>query len=194
MGKLIVSTYTTLDGVIQPLDWLTEKQEPAARAERGSYVREQLFEADALVLGRETFEIFATVWPSRTAADDGPGEEGFNDRINAMPKYVASTTLHGSLDWNGTVLDQNVPAAVERLKQEYEGSLLMYGCGRLARTLLEHGLIDQCHFWIYPVVRGHGTRLFGDGTTIHMEQISARHFDSGFSIVTCEPRHAGHQP
>ncbi len=89
MRKVIVSTYATLDGVIQPLDWSFEFR----GEERGKYARDLLFDADVLLMGRETYEIFAAVWPTRSASDDGPGEAGLTDRINSMPKYVASTTL-----------------------------------------------------------------------------------------------------
>ena len=100
MRKIIVSTYVTLDGVIQPLHWPMHSQDPASLEERGIYARDLLFEADALLMGRETYQIFAEVWPSRTAADDDPGAAGLTDRINSLPKYVASSTLSEPLSWN----------------------------------------------------------------------------------------------
>jgi dihydrofolate reductase len=187
MRKLIVSTYVTLDGVIQPLDWSAQSSSPAAREERGRYAREMLFAADALLLGRETYEIFAQVWPTRTAADDGPGEAGFTDRINRLPKYVASTTLREPLAWNATLLADDIPAAVAELKQQPGQALLMYGCGDLARTLCEHDLIDEFHFWVYPVVRGSGTRLFGGGLTADLHLVETRAFGAGFAVLTCQP-------
>src|SRR5436305_12724377 len=89
MRKVIVSVYTTLNGVMSPVDWPV----PYASEERGKYAHDLLFEADALVLGRETYEIFAAVWPKRTTADDGPGEAGSADRINSIAKYVVATAL-----------------------------------------------------------------------------------------------------
>jgi dihydrofolate reductase len=156
MRKLVVSTYTTLDGVIQPLDWSGQDHSLEAQEERGAYARELLFSADALLLGRETYEIFAEAWSSRTSADDGPGEAGCVDRINSLPKHVASTTLREPLAWNATLLQGDIPAAVSKLKDQPGQTIMMYGCGQLARTLLEHGLIDEFLFWVYPVVRGAG--------------------------------------
>jgi dihydrofolate reductase len=188
MRKLIVSTYVTLDGVIQPLDWSAQSSSPAAREERGRYARDMLFAADALLLGRETYEVFAAVWPSKTAADDGPGEAGLIDRINRLPKYVASTTLREPLAWNATLLADDVPAEVAKLKQQPGQAILMYGCGDLARTLLEHDLIDEFRFWVYPVVRGSGTRLFGEGTTADLRLVETRAFGAGFAVLTCQPK------
>jgi dihydrofolate reductase len=188
MRKLIVSTYVTLDGVIQPIDWSGQSTEEADQEERGAYAREALFEADALILGRETYEIFAEVWPTRTTADDGPGEAGSSDRINSMPKYVASRTLSEPLAWNATLLPEDVPAAVKKLKQEPGGPILMYGCGELARTLHEHALVDEYRFWVYPVVRGEGSRLFTEGLEADLELVDTRVFSSGFVVMTCRPR------
>ncbi|HEY7036353.1 MAG TPA: dihydrofolate reductase family protein [Thermomicrobiales bacterium] len=188
MRKVIVSTYVTLDGVIQPLDWSAEYPSQVSREERGQYARDLLFNADALLLGRETYEIFAQVWPTRTAADDGPGEAGSTDRINSLPKYVASTTLQEPLAWNNsTLLKGDVPEEVARLKQQPGQSIIMYGCGELARTLLEHDLIDEFLFWVYPVVRGSGTRLFGGATRADLRLVETRAFGAGFAVLTCQP-------
>jgi dihydrofolate reductase len=188
MRNLVVSTYTTLDGVIQPLDWSGQNHSLDAQQERGAYARELLFSADALLLGRETYEIFAEAWSSRTAADDGPGEAGCVDRINSLPKYVASTTLVEPLAWNATLLQGDIPAAVSKLKDQPGQTIMMYGCGQLARTLLEHGLIDEFLFWVYPVVRGSGTRLFTDGANADLELLESRSFKAGFAVFTCRPK------
>jgi dihydrofolate reductase len=188
MRKLVVSTYTTLDGVIQPLDWSGQNQSLSAQEERGSYARDLLLSADALLLGRETYEIFAEAWGSRTSADDGPGEAGSVDRINSMPKFVASTTLREPLAWNASLLQGDIPSEVARLKDQPGGSLLMFGCGQFARSLLEHGLIDEFLFWVYPVVRGSGTRLFTDGVSADLELVDTRTFESGFTLFTCRPK------
>jgi len=188
MRKLIVSTYVTLDGVIQPLDWSGQLSSRSALEERGAYARDMLFAADALLMGRETYEIFAGAWSSRTAADDGPGEEGFIDRINSLPKYVASTTLTEPLTWNSTLLSADVTAEVAALKEQPGQAILMYGCGRLARTLLEHDLIDEFHFWVYPVVRGSGTRLFEGDISADLHLVETRVFSSGFTVMSCRPK------
>ena len=106
MRKVVVEVYTSLDGVIQPLDWMPPSE--TGREERGNYARDQLFASDALLIGRETYEIFANTWPSRTAADEGPGEAGYVDRINRLPKFVASRTLKEPLAWNATLLKGDV--------------------------------------------------------------------------------------
>lgn len=190
MRKIIVSTYVTLDGVIQPIDWSAQSQDPASAEERGNYARDLLFEADALLMGRETYHIFANVWPTRSTADDGPGEAGSSDRINSLPKYVASTTLTEPLSWNATLIKGDVPQEVARLKEQPGQSIVMYGCGQLAKTLFEHDLIDEFRFWVYPVVRGRGTRLFEDGVDSDLELVETKVFSGGFVILTCRPKKA----
>jgi dihydrofolate reductase len=183
--KVVVSVYASLDGVIQPLDWIPPSE--SGREERGTYARDLLFAADALLLGRETYEIFAQTWPARTAADEGPGEAGYVERINRLPKYVASTTLREPLAWNATLLTGDVTAAVARLKREPGQDILMYGCGELARTLMQHDLIDEYRLWVYPVVVGAGTRLFGGEGTARLKLVEATRFRAGFAILTCQP-------
>jgi len=188
MKKIIVSTYVTLDGVIQPIDWSAEHPDPAAAEERGKYARDLIFEADTLLMGRETYEIFAEVWPTRTAADDGPGEAGSSDRINSLPKYVTSSTLTEPLAWNATLIKGDVPQEVARLKEQPGTNIVMYGCGQLAKTLLEHNLIDEFRFWVYPVVRGKGTRLFEDAVNADFELVDTKVFRGGFVVLTCRPK------
>jgi dihydrofolate reductase len=184
MRKVVVSVYTSLDGVIQPLDWMPPSE--GGREERGNYARDMLFASDALLLGRETYEIFAKTWPSRTAADDGPGEAGFIDRINSLPKFVASTTLKEPLAWNATLLKGDVAKAVAKLKQQPGQDILMLGCGALARTLMQHNLIDEYRFWVYPVVAGEGTRLLGDSKAA-LKLVDTKTFSAGFVVLTCQP-------
>jgi dihydrofolate reductase len=184
MRNVIVSVYTSLDGVIQPLDWMPPSE--SGSEERGRYARDQLFASDALLMGRETYEVFAETWPARTAADDGPGEAGYIDRINSLPKFVASTTLKEPLAWNTTLIKGDVANEVARLKQQPGQNILMYGCGRLARTLMEHDLIDEYQFWVYPVVVGEGTRLF-EGVRATLKLVDTKTFSAGFTILTCRP-------
>ena len=185
MRKVVVSVYTSLDGVIQPLDWMPPSE--TGREERGRYARDLLFTADALLLGRETYEIFANTWPSRSAADEGPGEAGSVDRINSLPKFVASRTLKEPLAWNATLIKGDVAQAVARLKQQPGRDIVMYGCGELARTLMQHDLIDEYQFWVYPVVVGEGTRLFGGGSNATLKLVDTKTFSAGFVILTCRP-------
>ena len=185
MGKLVVSTYVTLDGVMQPKDWTGRY----SHEDHGRHAREVLFASDALVMGRETYEIFEPVWSSRTAADEEPGEEGYVDRINGMPKFVASTTLEEPLNWNNsTLIEGDVVDAVSRLKERFRGNVLMYGCGPLARTLTQHGLLDEFQMMIYPVIWGDGERLFnGLGNGTYLALVDTKVFGSGVVILTYEP-------
>ncbi len=191
MRKIISSTYVTLDGVIQPLDWSGQNSDPTATEERNIYARELLFSADALIMGRGTYEGFAAYWPNQTAASDGPGAEGLTERINTLPKYVASTTLSGPLLWNSTLIEGDVAQEVAKLKQQPGKDIVMYGCGQLARTLLDHGLIDEFRFWVFPVVRGGGSRLFQDGFSADLELVGTQVFSTGFVVLTCRPKSNG---
>jgi dihydrofolate reductase len=154
--KLVESTFVTLDGVISdPQVWGGGKYWDE---EYMRHAGEFLFAADALLLGRETYEGFAAVWPDRPS-------NPYTDRINALPKYVASRTLRQA-EWNASVIEGDVAARVAELKRQPGADILKFGTGELDRTLLEHGLIDELHLWIFPVVAGKGRRLLeGIGTT-----------------------------
>jgi len=143
--------------------------------------------SDALLLGRMTYEGFAASWPSRTAADDGPDEAGYVDRITSMPTLVASSTLQEPLAWNATLRKGDVATEVAWLKQQPGHNILMCGCGELVRMLMQHDLIDAYQFWVYPVVVGGGTRLFGDGSIVTLKLVDTRMFSAGVAVLTCQP-------
>jgi dihydrofolate reductase len=171
--KVITSVYATLDGYIDnPQNWSLKYWDD----EHGEYASGLLRGSDALLMGRATYEGFAASWPSVT------GE--FADRINAMPKYVASTTLGGELGWNATVLEGDVVRAVAELKRQPGGDLLMYGTGRLTDTLMEHGLLDEYHIWVCPVVIGQGDPLFRPGTRAELTHAGTTTFGSGVVVLT----------
>jgi dihydrofolate reductase len=187
MRKVVVSVYTTLNGVMSPVDW----RFPYVSEERGRYARDLLFEADALVMGRETYEGFSAVWPNRTAADDGPGETGFIDRINSLPKYVVSTTLN-HLTWNNShLIREHVAEEVANMKQQEGLNILLYGAGPVAHTLMQHGLIDEVRVWMYPLVTGvteKSKRLFDDATDVPLLKLmETRAFDSGVVVLSYRP-------
>jgi dihydrofolate reductase len=187
MRNVIVSVYTTLNGVMSPVDW----RFPYVSEERGKYARDLLFEADALVMGRETYEGFSAVWPNRTAAEDDPGAEGFVDRINSLPKYVVSTTLH-HLPWNNSHLIRgNVAEEVANMKRQEGLNILLYGAGPVAHTLMQHGLIDEVRVWVYPLITGvteKSKRLFEDATDIPLlKLVETRAFDSGVVVLSYQP-------
>ena len=187
MRKIIVSTYTTLDGVIQPIDWSMQSHDPASAEERGAYARDLLFEADALLLGRETFEIFADVWPTRTAADDDPGADGATDRINSMPKYVVSTTLTSASAWrNSTLIKDNVIEEVRALKAQPGKNISIDGSSVLVHALAQHDLVDEYSLLVYPVVLGGGKKLFPEGARRNLRLIDSHAFPSGVVLLRYE--------
>ncbi len=178
MRKLVESTFVTLDGAIDnPQNWGS----PYWDDEHNDYARKLLWEADALLLGRKTYEGFAEAWPQRAGADD------YADRINAMPKHVASRTLEDTT-WNATVLDGDPAEAVASLKEQPGENLLKFGTGELDRTLLEHKLVDEFHFWIFPVLAGGGQRLIDGIATTHLELLDTTTFGSGIVVHVLAPK------
>ena len=179
MGKLIVSTGMTVDGVIDQTDrWFIGEGEHADQS------HEQLLATEAFVLGRETYQGLARVWPTMT------DERGFADRVNALPKFVASRTLTGPLEWNATLIDGDVAEGVRELKRRYRGYLASYGCGELARYLCEHGLVDEVRITVYPTVLGAGVRPFGDGPPVKLTLTGTTMYRSGVALLTYRPEAA----
>jgi dihydrofolate reductase len=163
MGKIIITTNASLDGVVQDPDgqegfkhggWFTR----SGGADLAAWTRHETDEtlrAEALLLGRRSDEWFGARWaPSR------PGE--FADRLNSLPKYVVSSTLQDPAWTNVTVLKGDVVEEVTRLKQEVDGDIVVYASYQLGRTLLEHDLVDELRLFVFPVVVGAGERLFGE--------------------------------
>ena len=164
MGKIIVSTNSSLDGVVQDPDgrdgfalggWF-DLVVGEDRAEWAGYFAKEALGADALLLGRTTDAWFAERWLSRT------GE--WADRLNSLPKYIVSSTLVDP-DWtNSTVIKGDVVTEVSKLKQELDGDIVVPGSRQLVRTLMEHGLVDELRLLVYPVVLGAGERLFDEAS------------------------------
>jgi|SRR3954467_1426253 dihydrofolate reductase len=165
MGKLVVTEFITLDGVIEDPGG-SEKTEHGGWAfqfERGDegdkFKVEELAASDAQLLGRVTYDGFAAAWPSM---EETTGD--FGKKMNAMPKFVVSTTLDNA-EWNNTeIIRKDVPDEVARIKQQFEGDILVAGSARLAQSLFEHDLVDELHLMVYPVLLGRGKRLFADGS------------------------------
>ncbi len=184
MGRLIVSAQLTVDAVLDQVEgWYAPDAETDARG------LDQLRAADALLLGRRTYEHFAAAWPGIT------GPPGFPELMNGLPKYVASRTLSGPLRWNATLLaGDDVAAEVRKLKQRLAGDLLSYGCGELAAGLAAAGLVDEIRFWVYPVVWGDGVRAFDGGDPpVRMRLIGATAFRAGVTLLRYQPAVAGGQ-
>jgi dihydrofolate reductase len=167
MGKLVVTEFVTLDGVAQSPgapdddrdgDFDLGGWQAPLLGDEADALFEQAQTMDALLLGRETYEIFAGYWP--TAPDEIP----FTRLLNAVPKYVASRTLTDPLSWSGTtVVGEPIGESVAALRQRHE-EVHVIGSIDLVQSLLRLGLVDRLELWSYPVVLGRGKRLFGDGT------------------------------
>lgn len=150
MRKVVLSEFITLDGVIENPRWTLQ----FFSDEAGKFKLDELFASDMLLLGRVTYEGFAEAWPTMT------DEQGFADRMNSLPKAVATRTLT-DLTWNATPLGDDVVAEVKNLKEEDgDGDILIGGSGKFARTLMEADLIDEYRLMVYPIVLGYGQRLF----------------------------------
>jgi dihydrofolate reductase len=173
MSKLNLSTTMTVDGVIDVAEWYV------AGGEHDRAAREQFEQSAAMLLGRKTYEGLAAYW----LAETGP----WADLINPMPKYVASRTLQGSLDWNATVIEGELAEGVRKLKEELDGDLFMSGCGELARNLLAAGLIYELTFWIHPAVWGRGERPFHGDQQARLELVGSETFDSGVTLLRYTP-------
>jgi dihydrofolate reductase len=178
MRKLIESTFVTLDGVISsPHVW----GPPYWNEEHNEYAGKLLFAADALLLGRETYQGFAQSWPARTG-------DPYADRINSLPKYVASTTLKDADAWNGTLIQGDVATAVAELKRQPGENILKFGTGELDRTLIAHDLVDEFHFWTFPTIAGSGDRLLDGLDVTHLKLLETTRFESGIVVLTYGPK------
>jgi dihydrofolate reductase len=186
MRRVVAAEYLSLDGV-------TEDPGPAGEYEHRGWTvpywnddiskwqTDQLFASDALLLGRVTWEEFVASWPLRSG-------DPFTDRMNSLPKFVASTTLDESLEWNSTLLKGDVADAVGKLKEEPGEDLLIYGSGALVNTLMPHNLIDEYRLMIYPLVLGRGRRFFRDGndkTALALKRTETA--STGVTMLVCEP-------
>jgi dihydrofolate reductase len=169
MSKVVVSEFVTLDGVFEDPGGAEafDRGGWAFRFERGSegdrFKLDEVLEADAMLLGRKTYEGFAAAWPGRT------DEVGFADKMNAMPKYVVSSTLTDPAWETSTVIADL--GEVARLRERHEGGLLVAGSGQLVRALVEHDLVDELRLMVFPTVLGAGRRLFGDGEARSFELV-----------------------
>ncbi len=185
MGKIVISTNVSLDGVVQDPDgkegfrlggWFVQfgGQDLEAWA-KVSF--EEALGTEALLLGRRSDEWFAERWLSR----DGE----WADRLNSLPKYVVSSTLEDPRWSNSTVLTGDVVDTVSKLKQELEGEIVVYGSYQLGRTLMEHDLVDELRLVVFPVVLGAGERLFGETSDKKsMRLVDAKTIGDGLAFLT----------
>jgi dihydrofolate reductase len=174
MRKIINSAFISLDGVTtDPSSWATfdpDSGEDAAQA---------LQALDGMLMGRGTYEYFAKVMPEQT----GP----YADAINAIRKYVFSSTLENA-EWNNsTIIRDDVVTAVTELKQQNGGDLMMYGYGRLSRTLLKHHLVDEIRFSVHPVLAEGSEPGRGNATTLPLNLLAATPSPNGVVALTYQP-------
>jgi len=179
MRRVIAYEYLTLDGVMEaPEKW----QFPYITDDVAELIKVQILEADAVLLGRTTYEIFADSWPSRTN-----NEFGVADKLNSMPKYVVSRTLQTAEWHNSTVIKGDIAKGVAGLKEQPGGIISVIGSGKLVEALMQHALIDEYHLMIHPVVLGSGQRLFPDGTHAALRLIETKTLSSGVVLLRYEP-------
>ena len=181
MGRLVNSTYLSLDGVVQHAEsWTFDYRTDDA----AQYSHELLFGSDALLMGRHTYDIFAGHWPSVT--DD----TGFADRMNTLPHYVISEALTEPSWANTTVVSRrDAHDAVKQLKDEV-GAVLQYGFGPVTTDLLSAGLVDELQFWLHPLLVGatNSADLIAHTTPeARLELSDLRRFASGLLILTYQP-------
>jgi dihydrofolate reductase len=186
MGRIVVTEFVSLDGVMEAPGggedfkyggWTFEID----RGEEGNKFKlDEALDAEALLLGRRTYEGFAAAWPSMK------GE--FADKFNNMPKYVVSSTLTEP-EWNNsTVLKGDVVDEVSRLRQGPDGDIVVHGSAQLVQTLVEHGLVDELRLMVFPVILGSGKRLFGDTSDKKgLRLTDSKTVGDGVAILTYEP-------
>jgi dihydrofolate reductase len=186
VGRIVVTEFVSLDGVMEDPGgsenfrhggWSFE----ISRGDEGDRFKlEETRASDALLLGRVTYEGFASAWP--------PREGEFADKFNTMPKYVVSSTLQEP-EWNNsTVLQGDVKEAVSKLKREHEGDIVVHGSARLVQELLEHDLVDELRLMVFPVVLGSGKRLFGESSDKKpLRLVDSKVVGDGVGILIYEP-------
>jgi dihydrofolate reductase len=183
LRKVVAAAFLSLDGVMEsPEKW----HFPYFNDEMGQAVGKSFAAADAMLLGRVNYEEWAAFWPGQD-----PEEDPMAAQMNAIQKYVVSTTLEEPLSWqNSTLINENVAEEIARLKQGEGGDIVISGSGALVRSLLQYALLDELKLMIHPVVVGGGKRLFEDGGEQKaLELVESKTFETGVLYVTYRPTH-----
>jgi dihydrofolate reductase len=186
MGRIVVTEFVSLDGVMEDPGGAEDFKYGGwsfefARGDEGDQFKlDEALEAEALLLGRVTYEGFAEAWPSRS------GE--FADKFNSMPKYVVSSTLEDPEWTNSTVLDGDIGEAASKVRQEHEGDIVVHGSAQLAQALLEQDLVDELRLMVFPVVLGSGKRLFAETSAKKpLRLVDSRAVGDGVAILIYQP-------
>ena len=183
MGKLIITNAISLNGAFEapsppPGGWLVLDSGSLGAA------LEMWQAADAMVMGRKTYEGLAAVWPQLASV---PGYEAFAQRMNGMPKYVASRTLRAPLTWNATLLEGDPADRLNALKREHHGHLIVTGAGELAHHLLARGVVDELRFGVSPFLWPTGPRIFERLGAVRLELVGTTTFPSGVVQLRYRP-------
>lgn len=196
MARLVVVEMVSLDGVMQAPGSPDEDRSggfehggwamPYFDEVAGEEAGKSMAETGAFLFGRKTYEIMAAHWPNQ------PHEDMFSQVLNSLPKYVASTTLAEPLAWSGSsLLKGDVAQAVAALKEEQVGNIVVLGSGQLARTLMEHDLVDEYGLTIHPLLLGPGKRLFGEaGGMRTLRLVDSKATSTGVILATYRPEGA----
>lgn len=186
MMRVVVSEFVTLDGVFEDPGGVEgfEHGGWAFGYERGAdgdrFKLDEILEADALLLGRVTYEAFAAAWPTRT---DG---SGFADKMNTIPKYVVSSTLRRAEWSNSTILTGDLAEELRDLVRDGEGTILVVGSGAVVRELLDHDLVDEVRLMVFPAVLGHGASIFaGLGHPARLAVSGVQPFGETLLVTLC---------
>src|SRR5512146_3274048 len=180
MRKIMVEVEVSADGVMgsENMDfWNQLFQFHSQDVKR--YLNDLLFTPDALLMGQKTYKFFSEVWPARVGKDA--------DRINSMPKYVASRTLKEPLTWNATLIKGDVVEERKKLKQEPGVALLQYGVGELTHTMLKAGLVDELRILVYPFTYGKAPHIFDDMGINTLKLLEVKTFTSGTVALHYQP-------
>jgi dihydrofolate reductase len=177
MGRIIVTEDVSLDGIMENNGIWTSEFERGAEGDQ--FKLDETCDAKVLLMGRETYQIFAAAWPF---------EEGeLAEKLNSMPKYVVSSTLKEATWNNSTILRGDMVQNVSQLRQEIDGNIVVHGSARLVQTLIEHDLVDELRLMVYPVVLGTGKRLFGDmGDKKRLRLADSKTVGDGIAILIYE--------
>jgi dihydrofolate reductase len=174
LRKIIVEEDISLDGVFEDNGkWRFDYSSD----DLADYDRLKL-KPDALLIGRKTYELFASYWPNQKS-----NENGFADKMNSMRKYVVSSRLKRA-DWNNTtIINGDVPKEISRIKNESGRDIEVFGSAKLVQTLTQHGLVDEFSLLVFPVILGGGKRLFADGNKLPMTLVETRKFSKGVVLL-----------